>query len=200
MESIDHNLFPTLVRQTKGFLSPYTCNQITAYVLNNKSNFRFKSNASIKHGGVSSHGIDNSNNVLQILSDAIKEFSVDDFMSEIQKYSESVCVPYTKIANNWVNIQDKGSILIAHTHPMAVFSGALYVNVDENSSPISFGNPNPYVRFIPTDDIFSNYTYAGVGFKPENGDLFIWPSWLEHGSNSIENLTENRMLISFNIV
>ena len=41
------------------------------------------------------------------------------------------------------------------------------------------------------------FDHSRFDIKPENGDLYIFPSWLRHGSVSFAG-TKNRMVISAN--
>ena len=97
----------------------------------------------------------------------------------------------------WFNVQQKGSQLIKHTHPNATLSGALYINVDNNSSPIYFYNPVGFLDYTYIKE-YTDYTFNWFKFNPNPGDLIIWPSWLSHGSNTNINETDDRIVISFN--
>jgi uncharacterized protein (TIGR02466 family) len=73
----------------------------------------------------------------------------------------------------------------------------LYLKVDENSSKIYFYNPNPYnILLKKKEHNLNNYEY--VFFQPKTGDLILFPSWLQHGSHSDENMSDERIALSFN--
>ena len=59
--------------------------------------------------------------------------------------SEETGNKLTKIYNSWINKQAKGSILKEHTHPAAILSGALYLNVD-NQFIFSFSYNDAYYK------------------------------------------------------
>jgi uncharacterized protein (TIGR02466 family) len=82
-------------------------------------------------------------------------------------------------------------------HPGSSISGVLYLKVDKNSSKIYFYNPNPYnVILRKKQHNINNYEY--MFFQPEIGDLILFPSWLKHGSDVDENMSEERIALSFN--
>lgn len=101
------------------------------------------------------------------------------------------------IVDIWSNIQKKGSQLIAHQHPESKVSGALYINVDSKSSNLYFHNPNPYVKYGMYEEE-SQFNFSLYKFTPVNGMLILFPSWLEHSSNYEKNMTDKRVVISFN--
>ncbi len=101
------------------------------------------------------------------------------------------------ITNSWFNIQNRGSTLKHHLHPNSEVSGALYINVDTDSSPIVFHTPNPHIM-NNTYERESDFTKDNITFMPKIGDLFLFPSWLLHSSNYVDNQTLNRCVISFN--
>ena len=105
------------------------------------------------------------------------------------------------LGSSWFNIQQKGSVLKQHIHSHCVVSGALFINVDADSSPLVFENPIKRILDLANHtENSSKYSRDWVTYKPSNGDLFLFPSWLEHGSYYQENMTPNRTVISFNAV
>lgn len=97
----------------------------------------------------------------------------------------------------WLNINPKHSYNLCHTHPQSSLSGVLYLATNKKSGDIVFYNPAP-VEHYPTlhgiPSFPSQYT-----FTPENGDVLIFPSYLEHCV--MPNLSdEDRISIGFNII
>ncbi len=45
---------------------------------------------------------------------------------------------------------------------------------------------------------FNENNYGYISFKPEIGDLILFPGWLMHGSHNDINLSEERIALSFN--
>ena len=179
-----YSLFPTLILYFPKFIDSKECNKIFKLL---KTKLHDVHPTLIK--GKSSH-----NTNLNILSQTSL-----DFTKAIQEYSkESKIKIQNKITNSWFNIQSKGSVLKEHSHPNSVISGALFINVDSKSSKLYFHNPNPLIYYMHTEDSVSEYTQEWYSFKPEIGDLILFPSWLRHGSNHDKNFSTNRAVISFN--
>ena len=125
----------------------------------------------------------------------------DDILSRLEEhanhFASTVGIPPVTIYNTWANIQNKDSNLKHHTHPNSEVSGALYLNVDNNAGSITFMNPNPYVKYqhYCAD---TEHNFKSFWFKPKNGNLILFPSWLEHGS--FDNEMEDRCCVSFNTI
>jgi uncharacterized protein (TIGR02466 family) len=99
--------------------------------------------------------------------------------------------------NSWSNQQTIGSSLKKHCHPDSKVSGALYLNVDDNSSKIFFYHPNPYLE-MEDFKFDTEFNWKKYWFQPENCQLILFPSWLQHGSDESINETENRTVVSLN--
>ena len=132
----------------------------------------------------------------------LKELNLEDRISEyLIEYNKVLRAGYQlNLSQSWFNVQDQDSMLDKHMHPNSICSGALYINVDDDSTPLCFANYNTYVRYIHHPIVGEepskyNAEYSRVPVK--NGDLIIFPSWLEHGSGGM-NQTYNRTVISFN--
>jgi uncharacterized protein (TIGR02466 family) len=200
MQTNHHRLFPTLVVEVEGFITPEQCADLAKYG-------ESLSDKTAPHAAIVGDGISSFVNQSMFLAQAVaelgscKELDIK-LIEEIHKYLKATGFKGDKvISNSWFNVQNTGSTLQKHTHPGAIISGALYVNVDENSSPICFYNPNPYLSFseiLPTE--CTDFTYEWFSFKPKLGSLLLFPSWLAHGSNGVQNNTQKRMVISFNVI
>lgn len=195
MESF--NIFPTLVYREKNFISSEECKQIVNVYENRKDIFE-------KHDTILGDSLSSHANSLKFNLDVLQE------ISEILEYNfkekiKNICADYSResgfgfreLENSWINIQNPGSSLNMHTHPFSSFSGALYLNVDNNSSKLYFINPNPFMSFTSINEL-TPYTFQSYWFQPENGDLIMFPSWLKHGSNGELNGSEKRVVLSFN--
>lgn len=199
METTHFNLFPTLITYTKNFLTKEQCGDIMKYIISESHNS--KPHTAMAGDSVSNHDIDTDKKFLTQISTQVNgcENILNDIQTKITEYSKITGLGYEgiELRNSWFNIQQKNSKLKTHTHPLSTISGGLYINVDENSSPIYFYNPVDYVIYSATNNN-TNYNYQWFRFKPEIGDFIVFPSWLLHGSDDEPNQTDNRIVISFN--
>ena len=113
----------------------------------------------------------------------------------IQKKLDEYCVVLKignlSILNSWFNVQRPGSRLTLHRHSGSMVSGALFLKVDEKSSPLIFEDPRDLATYN-----FQGYPFEK--FYPEPGDLVLFPSWLKHGSEEYINQSDERIVVSFN--
>lgn len=111
-----------------------------------------------------------------------------------------------KIANMWANINQNGSFNSVHSHnsiagavnPL-VLSGTYYVKVPPNSGGLVISDHFRPLRFLLPPFEEKNLTNCTMlTLKPDEGDLFIFPSWAEH-SVEVNKSGEDRLSIAFNI-
>ena len=91
----------------------------------------------------------------------------------------------------WFIINKKGDFNHKHCHPPAWYAGAYYVKKPKNSGDIIFHDAIPERRFDDTSIISTNV-------ESEEGDLILFPGWLEHSVKKSET-NKDRIVISFNI-
>lgn len=195
MQTINFNLFPTPLTFTKEFLSKTEAKKFFSYCLKSKA----EKYHSILGDGVSSHdGV--TNFLLNAISDGAITTSIYARMEQaIKDYASTSGYEYNKISDSWFNIQNNESHLTQHCHPKSVMSGVLYLNIDKESSPIYFYNPNSFVQYLNIN-LTTEHGFQWVNFLPEVGDLLIFPSWLKHGNNGDLNKTKNRTVVGFNTI
>ena len=95
----------------------------------------------------------------------------------------------------WLNISKKGGYQEAHTHGDVMFSGVLYLQVNEESGYFQFVNPlESEAILMGYSDIFQElYTIF-----PKNGMIVLFPGWMRH--KALPNRTnQDRISISFNV-
>ena len=178
------SLFPTLVLCFPKFIDSRECDKIFKLLKTKKL-----SNHARLIKGKSSH--ESGSNILSELSISLNK--------PLEEYADQTKIKIAnKIRNCWFNIQDQESILREHVHPNSILSGGLFINIGEKASKLYFHNPNPFVSYTERQEPANAYTYEYYYFSPQKGDLFIFPSWLKHGSNQNKNLYTNRTVISFN--
>jgi|OM-RGC.v1.017036497 uncharacterized protein (TIGR02466 family) len=115
----------------------------------------------------------------------------------LDQYTQHVGILPTKILNSWFNIQHENSELVPHVHPLGAVSGALIINADENSSGLTFKNPNyeqmHFCWWLTINETEFNKKHEI--FQVSIGDLFLFPSYIYHGG--VLNFTKNRLVIAF---
>jgi len=98
----------------------------------------------------------------------------------------------------WANINTKYSYNVTHCHANSYYSGAYYVKVPDDSGDIVFYDPRPQLdalRTLVTE--VTMHTAPEVRFKPQEGMVIIFPSWLMHRVEP--NMSdEERVSIAFN--
>lgn len=80
----------------------------------------------------------------------------------------------------WYNIYNKQSFQEWHNHNFALASCIYYLKSDENSSKTLFKNPLPDNPNQPDLDLNNMYTWEHYKVNPQEGDLVIFPSSLDH--------------------
>jgi uncharacterized protein (TIGR02466 family) len=188
-------LFPTLVKRVRNFLTQKQCDDI----IKHSKNKGLKPHLSLTNQSVSTHS-EHAQFLDSLCTEARSCLDVKDRLYDVVKaYSDETGMDFRDISNSWVNFQTQNSRLLKHTHPLSCISGAVYLSVDSDSSKIYFYNPNPFVEFTSwTKGTYKDYSHSFYWFKPENGDLLVFPSWLSHGSDDDINMTKDRAVLSFN--
>jgi len=107
-----------------------------------------------------------------------------------------------KVVNFWINCNKYGNSNIIHIHPGSIFSGSFYLKVPKESGSIVFRNPAANIvetfwqNYIKGFTKFNSPTWK---FFPLEGQLLIFPSWLEHYVETNNNKKEERISIAFNL-
>jgi uncharacterized protein (TIGR02466 family) len=124
----------------------------------------------------------------------------------VDQYAKNICKISTAFipAGSWVNKTNKGFSQKIHNHGNSYLSATYYIQYDSNlHSAINFYNNKeqeaklPYMYFKPTE--FNEYNALGFSLNDlKEGDLLIWPSYLEHGYD--ENNGDNRISLSMNFL
>ena len=197
--SVNHfDLFPTTVLLFKNIVTLLQCAQLEQLI----KAVNLQSHAIVTHSSVSTHEVYDS--ILNLIADKL------DFGAPLRDSIVNACIHYSSVTkfkteglqNSWATIQTQGSQLKLHTHPGSTLSGVLYIKVDTASSRIVFSNPNPFINFTKlvgkAGEPTSKYAMAGFAYKPEIGDMLIFPSWLSHSSGDDVNQSVERIILSFN--
>lgn len=193
MEMIEQRIFPTLVGKFEDVLFPEQCNEIISYI----DTTTFKEHKALIGNSITSFD-------KPFILDELPEHTSSNILLKIdlcvKQYVDLYGCRPVCLKNIWVSYQYPNSKLKKHTHPGSTLSGVLYLKADEKSSPIYFYNPNPFAAFTTINNAENPFTREHVKFAPRTGDLLIFPSWLAHGSDVEENLSKERIILSFNTI
>lgn len=182
-----YDLFSTPVAKYENFISIDESKEIFKTLMNDTS--------SIPHDYILGDAKTNTSETAQTLKSypALEQKVID----ALEHYTDQVGLAPVRILNSWYNVQNKGSELSPHTHPLSAISGALYINAEENSSGLSFDNPVANIIDLCwwNQKSKSKYTNEKEIFDVSAGDLFLFPGYIKHGG--VLNNSSNRMCIVF---
>jgi len=101
----------------------------------------------------------------------------------------------------WANVCRRGNFHKAHCHPNWHLSAAYYVNVGKpvadwpESGTFEFSDPRTPARMQTLDGASFGRPHL---IYPENGQLLLFPSWMEHSVNPYQG-PGHRISIAFNM-
>ena len=105
------------------------------------------------------------------------------------------------ITNSWLMRHLRGDLGGKHIHSNSIYSGLVYLNVDENSGEITFHEREHSERIFP--NLFTipmNPTMlstSSISFQPKNDELYFFPSNLNHSIGESKSDIE-RYVLAFN--
>ena len=189
---INYKVFPTPIGEFKDVLFQEQCDEIISHV---------EKTCLKQYGALIGDSQTSFNTQVSIVNTLPKELSLlltMKIQNCLNQYTNETGIAKLVLENTWVSFQYPHSKLKNHTHPGSEVSGVLYLRVDEKSSPIYFYNPNPFSTFTTLTNENREYFCKSVKFKPTTGTILLFPSWLSHGSGDDENMSEERIILSFN--
>jgi len=104
------------------------------------------------------------------------------------------------ITGSWGTKHQKGNYAPQHKHKNSLISGCLYLQTDEKSGNINFVNKQSNFLSETFSFEFTNNNLINaqiMTFIPKNGDLYFFPSQIEHFVNP-SNSSNDRYMIAFN--
>lgn len=94
----------------------------------------------------------------------------------------------------------KGDAHGLHAHPNCIFSGVMYLQVPEKSSPIMFVDPRNYSKFVLHEAReFNHFNSPIAAVDSQKGLFMMWNSWVEHMVPPTENVGDGRITLVFNL-
>ena len=154
------------------------------------------------------NGVSNTNvkgwqspNILQNLEEFgdinLRILQACERIAESQHYQPNVVLRHQA----WVNISPPGASNKLHYHANCHFSGVYYISLKApECGSIFFRDPRVASRmFTAPITRQTDFTAEEVRMRPEEGRIYIFPGWLEHGVE--ENKSDHdRVSISFNVL
>jgi len=93
----------------------------------------------------------------------------------------------------WCSVYDEGDQHGSHNHPNSLIAGTYYPSIGAKSSSILL--EAPWKSHIMHDNI----PIGVFDYKPNPGDMLMWPSWIDHRVPVQGKSDTRRVAISFNL-
>ena len=136
-------------------------------------------------------------------NNTLKNVIDDQIEIYLRNYLRLKKTVYLKHQSSWLTVHEKGDSAQKHYHSNSWLSGVYYPIVNSMSGRLWVVNRPPYGwcdGFMYPDSEIEEYNLingTSFRFKPTPGDLFLFPSHLDHESEP--NLSDvDRVCISFN--
>ena len=120
-------------------------------------------------------------------------------------YEELKVVPtiHFYITNSWAVKHKKNDWAQLHTHTNCLISGVYYFDVNEDSGRLFFHKEANHFSVFPMHmdlDITEHniLNSKAWNFTPKNGQLFLFPPWLQHRVSANES-DQERYSLAFNV-
>ena len=110
---------------------------------------------------------------------------------------------YLKHQSSWLSVHDKGDFSPRHYHSNSWLSGVYYPIVNPMSGKFMVKARPPYGWcdgfMIPESEVehFNDITSSTYSYSPQEGDLFLFPSHLDHESEPNQSDLD-RVCVAFN--
>lgn len=111
-----------------------------------------------------------------------------------------------KLEKLWFVVTSKEGMMKKHQHPDGELSGVLYLKCEniENPGSINLYNYSGNMLSFIAEDINapfikSNFKKKVFKYNPQNGDLLVFDSYIDHAVNNSSNIKEERISMPFDI-
>ena len=103
--------------------------------------------------------------------------------------------------NAWAMVNGPGHTTRAHLHPSSLFSGVVYLQVDEGAGSIAFLDPRGGAQMLcpPFHPGRGEVLQGRIRRQPLTGLMLLFPSWLWHEVEPSAPSSSLRISISFNV-
>ena len=133
------------------------------------------------------------------LSDKNIQYIVDRIYDTLPEYLRNSY----RIQGAWAAVNGPGDFNWTHFHTEALLSGVIWLKIVPAGGEIRLENPNEYPEspnILKTPDMIREQTknMLSMHFKPQEGEMMIFPAWLRHAVTPNES-TQDRISIAFNL-
>ena len=122
---------------------------------------------------------------------------VDSFFRGVLKVQTNCSL---RITQSWCNYGDSRHYHHKHKHPNSAISGVYYPQAEHKEDSINFYSPldlyNTTIMCLFTEA--NPFNSPGYSVRTNTGTLLLFPSWLEHEVEPVEERTSTRISLSFN--
>lgn len=99
----------------------------------------------------------------------------------------------------WFNVNPYGGYQGRHHHAMNLLGGTYYLQTPNNSGKIGFSDPNPFSYYKSQTAYHNHLLLSDFTASTNEGDMLIWPGWMDHEISANRNENENRMTLSWGV-
>lgn len=123
-------------------------------------------------------------------------------VDSITYYQEEICgISKQKfyLTDSWLSVTFEGGRHLLHDHPNSLVSGVYYIDIPENSTINFYNSINLFQNFKFSFEFSKETPFNKTDYSipVENGDLIIFPSWLQHYVNN-NTSKKSRLVLGFN--
>ena len=131
----------------------------------------------------------------------------DKILNSVKEYAHGVMQVGEEvefyITRSWSTIHKEGDYAFPHSHANSLLSGVMYINVPkDDESLVEFMAPSNHTLFpllqprLKEHNIWNHRIFC---FKPETGNIIIFPSNLVHSTTPMTSSTSLRYIVGFDI-
>tara|TARA_B110001469_G_scaffold126766_1_gene145343 strand:+ start:1266 stop:1952 length:687 start_codon:yes stop_codon:yes gene_type:complete len=131
----------------------------------------------------------------------------DKILNSVKEYAHGVMQVGEEvefyITRSWSTIHKEGDYAFPHSHANSLLSGVMYINVPkDDESLVEFMAPSNHTLFpllqprLKEHNIWNHRIFS---FKPETGNIIIFPSNLVHSTTPMTSSTSLRYIVGFDI-
>ena len=184
------DLFPTLLEEYDLTGAP-GIDEFRNHILQSIENNMHRGH-SLAVNGVSSHG------GFDPLNDPASREILAVFQECVNHYSDKMGTYPSMMSGAWYNVLPKGGYTERHRHESSVVSGAFYIKLPEGDCG-NFYVVSPLQQYMMCMQFVKKSLYGDYFFdvRIKESHLYLFPSWLEHGSR-VNNTDDDRITVSFN--